>query len=179
MVSGGARVRSGPAPDPNSRTSERRGYTLSSLPNGGYAGKPPAFPLPDPVICDTDADGTPVPNPKASAARKKREATLWKSLWKTPQACAWSLPQYSYLIYEVAMYCRLFATCEDVNAKAADRTLLPRYADRIGLSAAGLAALGWRIVPDEVAARRMAKAEEEEEAANQPAQQPRRLRLVK
>lgn len=178
MASGGARVRSGPAPDPNSRTSERRGYTLSSLPNGGYAGRPPKFPLPDPVVC-VEEDGVAVEDKQASAVRKKREQELWRQLWKTPQACAWSLPQYSYLIYEVGLYCRLFATCEDVNAKAADRTLLPRYADRIGLSAAGLAALGWRIVPDEIAARRMAKAEEDEEAKIQPGVQPRRLRLVK
>lgn len=175
MVSGGARVRSGPPPDPTSRTSERRGYALSALPNTGYSGPIPDFPLVDPVINRESPDGGWKKDVKASAAAKRREREIWDRLWRTPQACAWSLPEYSYLTFEVGIYCRLFATCEQVNAKASDRALLPRYADRIGLSAAGLAALGWRIVPDELAAARMARdADESNEGVG--GFHPRRLR---
>lgn len=132
MTSGGRRVRSGPAPDPNSRTSERRGYTLRSLPNTAYAGKPLKYPLL--ALGDERADA--------------REAETWKWLWKQPQARAWKLAQYRYMVHDIAMYCRMFVLCEQAGAKTSDRVLLLRLADRIGLSPAGLASLGWKIDED-------------------------------
>lgn len=168
MPSGGARVRSGPAPDPRSGRSERRHYDLAGLPNTGYTGKPPKFPLADYRIMSDDGEDKP-----AEEAWKKRERAVWKTLWKTPQACAWSLPENAYLAWDIALYCRQLVLCEQAGATASDRALLPRFADRIGLSAAGLAALGWRIVPDELGAARMAKQAEETAAPAEPARRER------
>ncbi|MBW3079873.1 hypothetical protein [Bifidobacterium saguinibicoloris] len=126
--------------------SERAGFTLASLPNGGYDGQPPAFPLERYRVNGPDG-----PDEKAMRSFRKRELALWRQLWKSPQAWAWSMPQYSYLCWDIAMYCRLMVLAGESTATAADRGLIPRYADRIGLSAAGLAALGWQITPDEMA----------------------------
>lgn len=164
MTSGGARARSGPPKNPNSRTSERAGYTLMSLPNSGYDGKPPRFPLADYRIENITNDDGRVYDEEGSQSFKRRERKLWRELWKTSQACAWSLPQYQYMVYDVAMYCRLMVISETSTAKAADRALIPRYADRIGMSAAGLASLGWKIAPDEFAQRRMERDITEQQA---------------
>lgn len=43
-------------PDPSSGASERRGYTLRSLPNTEYKGRPPKFPLPPYVLRYFDKD---------------------------------------------------------------------------------------------------------------------------
>jgi hypothetical protein len=66
---GGARNRSGPAADPTSGRSERRGYKLTALPSEGFDGDVPDFPLP---------------------SASDRELEVWGILWTTPQACAWS-----------------------------------------------------------------------------------------
>lgn len=172
MPSGGARLRSGPMPDEHSQTSERRGYKLSALPNHGYAGKPPKYPLQPIVIYDSrgkDRENDVAATRQFAALERK----TWKWLWSTPQACAWSLPQFSYLLYDIALYCRQLVICETSDATSADRGLLPRFADRIGLSPAGLAALGWKIVADEIGARRNGVSEENVET-DTPAR--RRLR---
>jgi hypothetical protein len=171
VVSGGFRAAAGRKPDPLSGRSERGGYSLSALPNRGFQGKTPKFPLGKYEVFYVDGDGERGYDDKATAQFAKRERTIWRTLWHTPQACAWSLPEYAYLIFDIALYCRQLVICESSDAKAADRGLLPRYADRIGLSASGLAALGWKIVPDEVSMKRMeVQAEDETEV------QPRRLR---
>lgn len=151
MTSGGARLRSGPPPDPESGRSERRGYNLRALPATGYSGRVPAFPLDDYRVYLTDAEGGQVYDEKLTRRWRTRERKLWRDLWKSPQACAWSMPQFAYMIYDVALYCRQLILCQDSTAKAADRGLLPRYADRIGLSAVGLSGLGWRIASDDAA----------------------------
>lgn len=133
MTSGGRRVRSGPPPDPNSRTSERRGYTLRALPNTEYSGRPLKYPL--------------APLPDEESAR--RESEVWKWLWKQPQARAWKLAQYRYMVHDIAMYCRMFVVCERPEAKTSDRVLMLRLSDRIGLSPAGLASLGWKVAEDD------------------------------
>ena len=46
MPRGGARNRSGPQANPQSLRSGQRGLVLSSLPNEGYDGDVPEFPLP-------------------------------------------------------------------------------------------------------------------------------------
>lgn len=151
MASGGKRVRSGPKPDPNSRTSERRGYTLRNLPNSECRGRAPSFPLPVFQAKSYDpSSGQMEPDAQLTEAWAAREAELWKWLWRQPQARAWRMPQYRYMVYEVAQYCRQCVLCERAEAKAADRTVLIRLADRIGLSPAGLAALGWKISEDNV-----------------------------
>ena len=130
MAHGGARNRSGPAPQEDSGRSDRRGYSLTALPAEGYAGKVPDFPLPDP---------------------SDRELAVWETAWRTPQACAWSMPSESWRTRTVALWVRTSVRCETVDAPAALLGQVHRFADQIGMTTAGLAEMGWKIAVDEVA----------------------------
>lgn len=132
MARGGARNRSGPPADPNSARSDRRGYKLTALPAEGYTGPVPDFPLP---------------------SASEREFEVWASLWRTPQACAWSMPSESWRTPVVAMYARTLVRCEDPEAPAALLGQLHRFADQIGMTTAGLAEMGWAVARDEVSER--------------------------
>lgn len=127
MPRGGARIRSGPAPDPTSERSERRGYRLDRLPASGFDGPAPDFPLPD---------------------ASEREIELWDDAWRTPQACAWSLPTEAWRLSTVAMWVRVRVRCEAADAPATLLGQMHRLADQIGMTTAGLAAMGWVIVPE-------------------------------
>src|SRR5690606_2277727 len=118
MAHGGARNRSGPPADPNSGRSDARGYKLTALPAEGYSGEVPEFPLPDPTV---------------------RELEVWGEAWRTPQACAWSLPSERWRIRTVAMWVRLSVRCEAEDAGASLLGQLHRFADQIGMTTAGLA----------------------------------------
>lgn len=149
VARGGARNRSGPAADPSSGRSDARGYSLQALPAEGYRGDVPEFPLPD---------------------ASNREIELWDEAWRTPQACAWSMPSERWRIRTVALWVRLSVRCEDPEAGAALLGQLHRFADQIGMTTAGLAEMGWRVAVDELA----------EKAADRPTEpapvRPRRLR---
>lgn len=146
---GGARNRSGPKADPTSGRSDRRGYTLAALPAGGYDGPVPVFPL-------LEATG--------------RELEVWEWAWRTPQACAWSLPTEAWRVQTVAMWVRVRAQCEEPGAPAALIGQLHRFADQVGLTTAGLAEMGWKIVGDGVKV--------ETEGVQPAGRSPRRLRAV-
>ena len=137
MARGGARNRSGPAPDPNSGRSERRGFKLTALPSEGFRGDVPDFPLPD--VTD-------------------READVWESLWRTPQACAWSMQSWRWL--NVADLVRLQVRGEAHDAPVNIATVVRQLRADLGLTPAGLKENGWAIAVDEVAARADAKAAE-------------------
>lgn len=153
MSSGGRRNRSGAAPDEKSERSERRGYKLTALPAEGFTGDAPDFPLPDASV---------------------REIEVWREAWRTPQACAWSMPSESWRLRTVAMWCRLSVRCEDPEATATLLSQLHRFADQIGLTTAGLAEMGWKVAVDEVAA----KAVEADSPAAPAAPRERRLRVA-
>lgn len=136
MTRGGARNRSGPAADPNSGRSDRRGYSLTALPAEGYKGPIPDWPLTEP---------------------SDRELTVWNGLWSTPQACAWSMPSESWRTPTVAMYCRTLVRCEAPDAGAALLGQLHRFADQIGMTTAGLAEMGWAVAVDKVGEKRAEK----------------------
>lgn len=175
MTSGGARVRSGPSPDPHSRTSLRKDLKTMRLPRHGYDGPIPKFPLATWQVMIADSDGQPIEDKQCTKLWAKREKTMWETLWRLPQGAAWSMPEYSYMILDIALYCRQIILCEQSSATAADRGLLPRYADRIGLSEAAMATLGWAVQHDEIADKRA------EHANFQPTEQanyPRRMRAV-
>ncbi len=121
---GGARNRSGPPPDPDSATSERRGYSLEFLPPAGYDGPVPEFPLPDP---------------------SPRELEVWSAAWRTPQACAWSLPSEQWRWDTVGLWVRVKVRCEDPAVSPSVLSQLHRLADQIGLTTAGLQYMGWRV----------------------------------
>lgn len=153
MASGGARNRSGPGASEDSGRSDRRGFSLTALPSQGYAGPVPDFPL-----------------PMVSA----RELEVWKLAWRTPQACAWSMPSESWRIRTVAMWVRLTVRCEDPDAGAALLGQLHRFADQIGMTTAGLAEMGWKIAVDEIAKR----AAEKSSVASKPKSSRDRMKVV-
>lgn len=153
MASGGARNRSGPAPDPKSGRSDQRNYSPTALPSGGFDGPIPAFPLPMAL---------------------QREVDVWEEAWRSPQACAWAMPSEAWRIRTVALWVRLTVRCEDPEAPAALMGQLHRFADQIGMTTAGLAEMGWKVAVDELSEKASTKPKTPE--ADPP---ERRLRAVK
>lgn len=151
MPRGGARNRSGPKPSETSGRSEQRGYTLQALPAEGFQGPVPEWPLPDPT---------------------ERELAVWTSTWRTPQACAWSMPSEQWRTRSVAMWVRLSVRCEDINSPATLFSHLHRLGDQIGMTTAGLAEMGWKVAVDQVAVQAATK------PAEGAAPRARRLRAV-
>lgn len=147
MARGGARNRSGPQADPRSGKSEAKGLTFEALPAEGHKGYVPVFPLPDVTT---------------------REDELWRRLWKTPQAVAWSREKWRH--HSVAMYVRVSVRAEDPEAPAGVLAQLHRFADQIGMTPAGLKENGWAIAE--------AKAPAERKAKQQGSAPQRRLRAV-
>jgi len=133
MASGGARNRSGPPADPTSGRSDRRGFSLTALPAEGYKGEPPDWPLSDASIS---------------------ELSLWADAWRTPQACAWSMPSEAWRQRTVALWVRTRIRCEDPDAPASLLGQLHRLADQVGMTTAGLAEMGWKVAVDEVTTKR-------------------------
>lgn len=150
MPRGGARINSGPPPDPEAlrrdRASDRDGWT--DLPAQGRRGRPPAFPLMryrTPAELELELESTPVGD-----AIAERERVVWAKIWCTPQAVAWSRLGWTY---EVALYVRglvLGADFGEVKAMAEAR----QWSDRLGLNPAAMLRLRWRIARDEVAEKR-------------------------
>lgn len=159
MTSGGRRNRNGAIPDPESARSDKRGYKLTALPAEGYKGPVPEWPL----AIDADLEN------------HDRELAVWAALWRTPQACAWSMPSESWRVRTVAMYCRVLVRCEAPNAGASLLGQLHRFADQIGMTTAGLAEMGWAVAVDELASRR---AESNDEAPAEPKRQSSRDRIA-
>lgn len=151
MARGGSRNRSGPQASESSGRSDRRGYSLTALPAGGYDGPAPDFPLPLP---------------------SDREFEVWESAWRTPQACAWSMPSEAWRVRTVAMWVRLTVRCETDDAPAALLGQLHRFADQIGMTTAGLAEMGWKVAVDEVSTKAAEK-------ASRPASSRDRMKVVK
>lgn len=178
MPRGGARNRSGPQPDKDSARSDRRGYKLTALPSEGYQGHVPNFPLPRvPVyVLGIGVGGKPVKiyDEDATGARRERELELWEWLWRTPQACAWSMPSERWRFNTIALYTRTFVICEGPDATAADKNSLHRFADQIGMTTAGLAEMGWAVAVDEVAEQRESHAG----ASAKPKSSRGRMRVV-
>ena len=161
MAKGGARNRSGPQADPNSGRSDRRGFSLTALPAEGYSGPVPDFPLPGRAVYRWefgDKRRFQVLDVEATEQVAERELELWAWAWRTPQACAWSMPSESWRLPTIAMWVRTFVICEGSEAKAADKASLHRFADQIGLTTAGLAEMGWKVAVDEVGKKAAEKA---------------------
>ena len=136
MVSGGARARSGPAPDPNALRRDRKDDAAwVVLPAEGFAGEVPEFPL-------RDASGV--------------ELELWGTLWRKPQAVMWGRLG---LEFEVAAYVRAFLESVEASASAGLKTAVLRMAAEIGLSLPGMHQLRWKFAADELAEKRAEKSE--------------------
>ena len=101
MTAGGARPRSGPAPDPNALRRARKddaGWT--TLPDNRAEMAAPEFPLPEP---------------------SERELELWAQWWAHPVALVWEQGQETYY---VAFTVRMFAEAEKPGARTEDRKSL-------------------------------------------------------
>lgn len=137
MTSGGARSRSGPAPDPNSGASDRRGLTFTQLPTDGYDG-----PVPD------------YPAPIVGSAFK-----WWEWAWSTPQAALWATPQWSWVVPAVADWCRIKALLEAPDAPASLWAALRQREGDILLSNDALLRAGYRVAVNELSEKRSESAE--------------------
>lgn len=117
---GGARSNSGPPPDPNSAMSAKRGRQLVTLQAGGFTVKIPPFPLPETT---------------------KREATMWRWLWRTPQDAQWS--KESWRLMFIGTYCRMLARLEagDSSGTVAQNAL--KLAEPLGMTPKGLRLNRW------------------------------------
>lgn len=122
---------------------------MTALPAEGYRGAVPDWPLSSP---------------------SGREIEVWEWAWRTPQACAWSLPSEAWRARTVALWVRTSVRCEDAEAPASLFAQLHRLADQVGLTTAGLAEMGWKVAVDEVAAQRSQR------PAADPVRRERRLR---
>ena len=157
MAKGGARNRSGPQKQEGSGRSDRAGYSLTALPAEGYDGQVPTFPLMRRRVMVWEYEDKrrfQVLDTEATQAVADREAELWEWAWRTPQACAWSMPSERWRIHTIAMWVRTFVICEGDEATAADKGSLHRFADQLGLTTAGLAEMGWKVAVDQLAERR-------------------------
>lgn len=135
MPSGGARGRSGPAPDPNALRRDRAGDAAwTVLPVEGFQGDVPDFPLSDAL---------------------EVEADLWVKLWRKPQAFMWSRLG---LEFEVAAYVRAFLESVQAEASAGLKTAVLRMAAELGLSLPGMHSLRWKFSEDELSVKRAAVA---------------------
>lgn len=120
MASGGRRARSGPAPDPLSRTSlvNGREFTVLPLEHDVVA---PEFPL-------DDASGF--------------ESRVWAGLWLKPQAVMWDRLGLSM---QVAAYVRALAESVLPEASAGLKTAVLRMEAELGISTSGMLQNGWVI----------------------------------
>lgn len=121
MAKGGARARSGPAPDPTALRRDRDAGEWTVLPAEGRQGAMPEWPLTDQTI---------------------RESELWERLWKTPQAFMWE--RYGQEL-EVALYVRRLSEAEMLESRVTLSTLVKQMADSLGLTTPGMRANRWRI----------------------------------
>lgn len=133
MPKGGARTRSGPAPDPAALRRDRDAGEWTILPADGRLGATPDWPMPE---------------------QAGREAELWESLWRKPQAIMWE--RYGQEL-EVALYVRRLAEAEQMESRVNLSTLVRQMADSLGLTTPGMRANRWRIDAGEAAAPAPAK----------------------
>lgn len=122
MAKGGARARSGPAPDPNALRRDRKNDgEWVELPAEGRDGPTPQWPL--------DQAST-------------RELDLWSGEWERPQALMWEINGQDV---EVALYVRSLVAAEQLDAPVAARTLVRQQQEALGISVPGLHRNRWRI----------------------------------
>lgn len=154
MASGGARARSGPAPDPNALRRDRKDdKAWVDLPTVPLA-KVPSFPLPKiPVYYEYFEDKKKVRELEESATeiRWEAEQQLWSELWSMPQAHMW---HELGLKWQVAAYVRCYLESVGPDSNAGLKTAALRQEAELGLSTVGMGQLRWRIATDELAERR-------------------------
>ena len=158
MPSGGARARSGPAPDPTALRRDRKDDAAwVTLPAEGFKGDVPEFPLPAIPVYDiywVDKQRVKEFDEDATGALRERELGMWETLWRKPQAFMWSKLG---LEFEVAAYVRAFIESTGPDSNSGLKTAALRMAAEIGLSLPGMHSLRWKFSEDELGARRETK----------------------
>ncbi|MBB4985023.1 hypothetical protein [Streptomyces nymphaeiformis] len=134
MPKGGARSRSGPAPDPTALRRERDAGEWAILPAEGRQGATPDWPLTE---------------------QSARESELWEGLWRKPQALMWE--RYDQGL-EVALYVRRLVEAEEPKSPVVLSTLVRQLADSLGLTTPGMRSNRWRIDQEAAVARPAATA---------------------
>lgn len=154
MPSGGARARSGPAPDPNAlrrdRKDDKAWIDLPTVPLADV----PSFPLPKiPIYYEYFEDKKKVRefDEAATEARWESERELWADLWSKPQAHMWAALG---LKWQVAAYVRGYLESVGPDSNSGLKTAALRQEAELGLSTPGMNTLRWMIATDEVAERR-------------------------
>jgi hypothetical protein len=110
--------------------SDAAGWT--ALPAEGRTGRAPRWPLTE---------------------QSARERTLWRELWRRPQAVMWERLDQRY---EVAMFARNLARAEQPQASIELQKVVRQYLDSLGLSVQGMLRNRWKLAPAEAAAPRAA-----------------------
>jgi len=134
MPKGGARSRSGPAPDPNAlRRARKDDAQWTDLPSEGRQADAPEWPL-------TDATS--------------RELVLWERWWRKPEALLWEADGSEDY---VALTVRMFAEAEVEKASAENRKTVRMMMADLYLTRDAKARARIRIAEDETADRREEK----------------------
>lgn len=115
--SGGARQRSGPAPDPNALRRNKDGKEWTKLPAIGRLAPAPEWP-------DEVSEATP------------EELLMWRRVWTMPQALVWEADRVNDL---VAFYVRTYLEAMKPHAGAMARTFAKQLADQLYLTPPALA----------------------------------------
>ena len=152
MPKGGARTRSGPAPDPTALRRERDAGEWTILPAEGREGATPDWPFEEQSV---------------------REAVLWERLWRMPQALMWE--RFGQEL-EVALYVRRLAEAEKPDSAVVLSTLVRQMADSLGLTTPGMRANRWRI--DRVSGEEEEPARTKRTPSTAPTSARARLRAV-
>ena len=119
-----------PSPKPNKVGYTPTTYDWLYLPSKGRKGRTPAMPT---LIEWSDDD-----------------RTYWRELWRMPQAMAWEALGHEEFVARLVALRAAFRESQSPRVSAEMRQL----EDRLGLNPKSMMQLRWRIVADEVQARR-------------------------
>lgn len=144
MASGGRRARSGPAPDPLSRTSLVNGREFAVLPLE-HDVVVPGYPLPKlSQYNEYFMDGKKIRefDEAETEAVHEAELSMWERLWLKPQAVMWSRLG---LEDQVAAYVRAYMESTGQNSNSGLKTAVIRMEAELGISTSGMLQNGWVI----------------------------------
>lgn len=144
MTSGGRRARSGPAPDPLSRTSlvNGREFTILPLVHEVVAPEFPLEPIPHYDTYFEDKKRVKEFDQDATDAAREAELVLWSALWEKPQAVMW---ERLGLVYQVAAYVRAYIEATGPDSNSGLKTAAIRMEAELGISTSGMLQNGWVI----------------------------------
>lgn len=140
----GGHPRSGPAPDPLSRTSlvNGREFTVLPLEHEVVAPEFPLEPIPHYDIYFEDKKRVKEFDKDATDAAREAELELWSALWGKPQAVMW---ERLGLVYQVAAYVRAYIESTGPESNAGLKTAAIRMEAELGISTSGMLQNGWVI----------------------------------